>query len=151
MSCMPEVPMREIVCHNCSRRTRQQLSTIEPLMWLQALMSENNIYINYACPVCGELTRSRVEPGDKVIQEAGLAKFPGGISVYIMFLECSKPDCESPVILLAPIKSDVRDIDLMAHIREHWSTHGAVCAKGYPPTCPYKVRIWKQLEPVPLS
>ena len=148
MSCMADSLMREIVCHNCSRRTRQQLSTIEPLMWLQALMSENNIYINYACPVCGELTRSRVEPGDKTSQDANSAKFPGGLSLYIMFLECSKADCESPVILLAPVKSEVPDVDLMSHIRNHWVTHGAVCAKGYPPTFPYKVRIWKQLEPL---
>jgi len=115
-------------------------------MWLQALMSENNIYINYACPACSTLTRSRIESGAKISEDADLAKFPGGLSVYIMFLECAKSDCESPVILLAPVTSEVREVDLMAHIREHWSTHGAVCAKGYPPTYPYAVRIWKQLE-----
>ena len=115
-------------------------------MWLQALMSENNSYINYACPACSVLTRSRVESEAKIFQDVDLAKFPDDLSVYIMFLECAKPDCESPVILLAPVKSEVRDVDLMPHIREHWSTHGAVCAKGYPPTYPYEVRIWKQLE-----
>ena len=139
--------MREVVCHDCSHRTRQRFSTLEPIIWLQGISSAEGIYINYACPACSKLTRSRVESGANIFQDSNLEKFPDDLAVYIVFLECAKTGCESPVILLAPVKDEVRDVELMAHIREHWSTHGALCAKGHPPTYPYEGRIWKQLEP----
>ena len=130
---MPDVPMGEVVCHNCSGRTIQRLSSLEPVIWLQAVSSEDGIYINYACPVCNKLTRSRVGSEAKILPDVNVMK-------------CSKTGCESPVILLAPIKNEARDVDLIAHIHEHWSIHGAACAKGYPPAHPYDVRIWKPVE-----
>jgi len=144
---MADVLMREVVCHNCSRRTRQRLSALEPIIWLQGTSSADGIYINYACPVCSKLTRSRVDSGANTFQDTDLEKFPDDLAVYIVLLECAKTGCESPVILLAPVKNEVRDVDLMAHMRENWSTHDALCAKGHPPTYPYEGRIWKQLEP----
>ncbi|HVH71880.1 MAG TPA: hypothetical protein VNB49_12305, partial [Candidatus Dormibacteraeota bacterium] len=143
------VLMREVVCHNCSRRTSQRLSTLEPILWLQAISSEDGIYINYACPACSKLTRSRVESAAKTLQNADSAKWPGDLPVYIVFLKCAKTGCDSPVILLAPVKNALRDADLMVHIHENWSTHGAACAKGHPPALPYECHIWKQLEPAP--
>jgi hypothetical protein len=108
--------------------------------------SEEGTYINYACPVCSKLSQSRIESEAKIFQDVDLRKFPDGLTVYIVFLKCAKPDCESPVILLAPTKKHVSDGEFMTHIREDWRIDGAVCAKGYPPTYPYEVRIWKQLE-----
>jgi hypothetical protein len=143
---MPDVPMREVVCHHCSRQTSQPFSTLEPVLWLQAVSSEDGIYINYACPMCGRLTRSRVESGAKTVQNVESAKSPDDLAAYIVFLKCTKAGCESPVILLAPMKNEVREADLIAHIHQHWSAHGAACAKGHPPAHPYEVRIWKQLE-----
>jgi hypothetical protein len=146
---MADVLMREIICSNCLGRTRQLLPTLEPIIWLQAVSSEDGTYINYACPVCSKLSRSRVESEAKIFQDLDLTKFPDSLTVYIVFLKCAKLDCESPVILLAPTKKDVSDGVFMAHIREDWGTESAVCAKGYPPTYPYEVRIWKQLESEP--
>jgi hypothetical protein len=103
------------------------------------MSSEDGTYINYACPVCSKLSQSRIESEAKILQEGDVTKFPDGLTVYIVFLKCAKPDCGSPVILLAPTK-------FMTHIRENWSTDSAVCAQGYPPTYPYDGRIWKQLE-----
>ena len=143
---MADVPIRQVVCHNCSRRTIQRLSSLEPIIWLQGVSSEDGIYINYACPVCNKLTRSRVEPEARILPDVHLSKSLYDLALYIVFLKCAKTGCESPVILLAPVKNEVRDVDLMAHIHENWSIHGAECAKGYPPTYPYEVRIWKQLE-----
>lgn len=144
---MPDVLMREVVCHSCAHRTSQQLSTLEPILWLQAISSEDGIYINYACPTCSQLTRSRVEPGAKMPQDLDSAKFADDLTVYIVFLKCAKRGCESPIILLAPMKNAVREADLVAHIHKNWSTHGAACAKGQPPAHPYEVRVWKPLEP----
>lgn len=146
---MAEVPIRQVVCQNCSGRTNQRLSSLEPIIWLQAISLENGIYINYACPVCNKLTRSRVESEASILPDAPLSKSPDDLALYIVFLKCAKPGCESPVILLAPVKNEIRDVDLMAHIRQNWSIHGAECAKGYPPTYPYGVRIWKQLASEP--
>lgn len=143
---MADVPMRQVVCHNCSYRTIQRLSSLEPIIWLQAISSEDGIYINYACPACDRLTRSRVESEARILPDVHLSKSLEGPALYIVFLKCAKTDCESPVVLLAPVKNEVRDVDLMAHIHENWSTQGAACAKGYLPTYPYEVRIWKQLE-----
>ena len=110
------------------------------------MSSEDGTYINYACPVCSKLSQSRIESEAKILQEGDLTKFPDGLTVYIVFLKCAKPDCESPVILLAPTKKKVSDGEFMTHIRENWSTDSAVCAQGYPPTYPYEGRIWKQLD-----
>jgi hypothetical protein len=110
------------------------------------MASEDGTYINYACPVCSKLSRSRIESEAKIFQDADSTKFPGGLTVYIVLLKCAKPDCDSPVILLAPTKGEVSDGEFISHIRENWGTESAVCAKGYPPTYPYEVRIWKQLE-----
>jgi hypothetical protein len=143
---MTDVLMREIICSNCFGRTRQRLPTLEPIIWLQAVSSEDGTYINYACPVCSKLSQSRIESEAKIFQDVDLTKFSDGLTVYIVFLKCAKPDCESPVILLAPTKKEVSDGEFMTHIRENWSTAGAVCAKGYVPTYPYEVRIRKQLE-----
>ena len=96
--------------------------------------------------MCNELTRSRVESKAEILPDVDLAKSPDDLAVYIVFLKCAKLDCESPVVLFAPVKNDVRDADLTAHIHENWSIHGAVCAKGYPPAYPYELRVWKQLE-----
>jgi hypothetical protein len=143
---MPDVPIREVVCHNCSDRTFQRPSALEPVIWLQAVSSDDGIYINYACPVCNKLTRSRVGSEAKILPEVNLEKSRDDRDLFIVFLKCSKAGCESPVILLAPVKTEVRDGDLIAHIHENWSIHGAACAKGYPPAHPYEVRIWKPLE-----
>lgn len=143
---MPDVPMGEVVCHNCSGRTIQRLSALEPVIWLQAVSSEDGIYINYACPVCNKLTRSRVASDANILPDVKVMKFSDHLDLFIVFLKCSKTACESPVILLAPVKNEVRDGDLIAHIHENWSIHGAACAKGYPPTHPYEVRIWKPVE-----
>jgi hypothetical protein len=102
--------------------------------------------INYACPVCSKLSQSRIESEAKTLQDGDFTKFPDGLTVYIVFLKCAKPDCGSPVILLAPTKKKVSDGEFMTLIRENWSTGSAVCAQGYPPTYPYEGRIWKQLE-----
>lgn len=143
---MPDVPMGEVVCHNCSGRTIQRLSALEPVIWLQAVSSEDGIYINYACPVCNKLTRSRVASEANILPDVKVMKFPDHLDLFIVFLKCSKTACESPVILLAPVKNEVRDGDLIAHIHENWSIDGAACAKGYPPAHPYEVRIWKPVE-----
>jgi hypothetical protein len=146
---MADVLMREIICSNCLGRTHQLLPTLEPIIWLQAVSSEDGTYINYACPVCSKLSQSRIDSDAKIFPGVDLKKFPDGPTVYIVFLKCAKPDCESPVILLAPTTKQVSDGEFMTHIRERWSTAGAVCAKGYTPTYPYEVRIWKQLESEP--
>lgn len=145
---MPDVPIREVICENCSCRTSQPFATLEPLLWLQATSSEDGIYINYACPGCGKLTRSLVE-SLKTLPEADFAKCPGDLTAYIVFLKCTKKSCDSPAIVLAPVKNTFGEADLMAHIRKNWTNHGAACAKGHPPAHPYDVRIWKHLEPDP--
>lgn len=146
---MSDALIRDVVCDHCSRRTPQRLSTLEPILWLQATSSENGIYINYACPLCNKLTRSRLGSGARSPQGADPATSPDDLAVYIVFLKCTKAECESPVILLAPVKNEVRDWDLMAHLRKNWSNHGAACAKGHPPAHPYEARIWKPLESLP--
>jgi hypothetical protein len=110
------------------------------------MSSDDGIYINYACPVCNKLTSSCVQSEAKISQDIDLTKFPDDLTVYIVFLKCTGVDCESPVILLAPVKKEVHDAELMTYIRENWTTHGAACSKGYLPTHPYEVRVWKQLE-----
>ena len=98
--------------------------------------------------MCNGLTRSRIESKAKILPDVDLAKSPDDLAklaVYIVFLKCAKLGCESPVVLFAPVKNDVRGADLMAHIHENWRIHGAVCAKGYPPAYPYELRVWKQL------
>lgn len=140
---MPDVPIREILCANCSSRTIQPLSSLEPIIWLQATSSEDGIYINYACPVCHKLTRSRVESETRDLPDVNATKFA---DIFIAFLKCGKKACDSPVILLAPVKHGVRDADFMTHIRQNWSIDGAECAKGHAPALPYEVRIWKQVE-----
>lgn len=146
---MPDVLIRDVICPNCSCRTSQRLSTLDPILWLQALSSENAIYINYACPACNKLARSLVEPPVKTLQDADSAKCPGDLTAYIVFLKCAKAGCESPVIVLAPVKSTFQEADLRAHIREKWNSLGAACASGHPPIHPYEFHIWKQLVSEP--
>jgi hypothetical protein len=142
---MTDVLMREIVCRDCLCRTRQPYLTLEPVIWLQAMSSEDGTYINYACPLCNKLTRSRIQSEAK-IQDIDLTKFPDDLTVYIVFLRCAGIDCESPVILLAPVKKEVTDAELMTHIRENWTNRGAACSKGHVPSYPFEGRVWKQLE-----
>jgi hypothetical protein len=82
------------------------------------MSSEDGTYINHACPLCNELTRSRIQSEAK-IQDIDLTKFPDDLTVYIVFLKCAGIDCESPVILLAPVKkrSDRCRVD-DPHLRE---------------------------------
>ncbi|HKW34739.1 MAG TPA: hypothetical protein VJN92_17145 [Candidatus Acidoferrum sp.] len=145
---MPDVRIREVICLQCSCRTSQRLSTLEPILWLQALASEDGIYINYACPTCGKLTRSLVE-SVTTLPKVDSAKCHGDLTTYVVFLKCEKSGCESPVIVLAPVKNTFREADLAAHIRKNWATHDAACAKGHPPARPYESHIWKQLVSEP--
>ena len=146
---MPDVRIREVICPHCSCRTSQRLSTLEPILWLQAISSEDGIYINYACPACRKLTRSLVLSPVKTLQEADSAKCPGDLTAYIVFLKCAKTGCESPIIVLAPVKDKFGEADLMSHIRENWTTQGAACANGHAPAHPYEFHIWKQLVSEP--
>ena len=146
---MPDVRIREVICPHCSCRTSQRLSTLEPILWLQAISSEDGIYINYACPACSKLTRSLVLSPVKTLQEAHSAKCPGDLTACIVFLKCEKTGCESPIIVLAPVKDKFGEADLMAHIRENWTTQGSACANGHPPAHPYEFHIWKQLVSEP--
>jgi len=141
---MPDVLIRDVICLHCSCRTSQPLSALEPILWLQATSSEHGIYINYACPACGKLARSLVEPV-KTVPEADSAKCPGDLTAHIVFIKCANTGCASPVIVLAPVKNTFREADLTAHILQHWTTHGAACAKGHPPAHPYEFHIWRQL------
>ena len=149
---MSDVPIREVICDECSCRTSQPFSTLEPLLWLQANSSEDGIYINYACPTCGKLTRSLVE-AVKTLPQEDFAKCPGlgDLTSYIVFLKCTKKSCDSPAIVLAPVKNTFVEADLMAHIRKNWTNHGAACAKGHAPAHPYEVRIWKHLLSEPFT
>ena len=148
ISGMPDVPIREVICLHCSCATSQRFSTLEPILWLQAISSEDGIYINYACPACGKLTRSLVE-SLKTLPEADAAKCPRDLTDYIVFLKCAKTSCESPVIVLAPAKKTFSEADLKTHIRSNWSNHGAACPKGHPPAHPYELHIWKQVVSEP--
>ena len=145
---MPDVFIRDVICTNCSCGTSQPLSTLEPILWLQALSSEDGIYINYACPTCGKLTRSIVEPV-KSLPDVDSAKCHHDLTACILFFKCTQKDCESPVIVLAPVKNTFHEADLTAHVRKNWTTDGAACAKGHPPAHPYEFHIWKQLVSKP--
>jgi hypothetical protein len=137
--------LREVQCHNCRRRTRHLNSIIQRiiLLQLQSASFEGDAYINYACPSCNHLTRSRVEPGCKVFEGVDLSRLPVAYAVY---LECEKTRCDSRVILLAPVKIEMCEADLLAHIETNWKTHGALCADNFAPIRPYEIRIWKKLE-----
>ena len=147
ISRMANILMREVVCGNCLRRTQQSLRTLEPVLWLQAVSSEDGTYINYACPACGELTRSSVHSEARTFTEKDSPKLSEDVTLYIVFLKCTSRECESPVILLAPVGKNVSEDQFMTHIRENWTASSAACANGYPPTRPYEGRIWKQLKP----
>lgn len=146
---MADVPIREVICPHCSRRTTQRLSTLEPILWLQATSSEDGIYINYACPACGKLARALVLPPAKTLQDADAAKSSDDLTAHVVFLKCAETGCESPIILLAPVKNTLHNGDLVAHIRDNWKTLGAACAKNHPPAHPYEFHIWKQLVSEP--
>jgi hypothetical protein len=139
--------LREVQCHNCGWRTRHLNSTIQRIIQLQSASFEGDAYINYACPSCNNLTRSRVEPGGKIYEGVDLSRFSDGLTVYAVYLECVKTGCKFPVILLAPVKSGILAADLLTHIQTNWNTHGALCAENFPSIHPYDFRIWKKLEP----
>ena len=139
------VPMHEVQCHSCELRTRHPHSTLRRIIQLQSVLSEDERRINYACPRCNKLTLSRVLPAT-LFDEVVLGEFPVDLNVYAVTLACVKTGCESPVILLAPVKGEIREEDLLTHIRTNWSTHGALCAANFPPLHPYEVRIWEKLE-----
>jgi hypothetical protein len=132
--------LREVQCHNCRRRTRHLYSLIQRIIKLQSPSLEGDSYTNYACPSCNHLTRSRVEPAGKIFER------PDDLTVYAVYLECEKTRCDYRVILLAPLKIEICEADLLAHIEANWKTHGALCADNFAPIRPYEVRIWKKLE-----
>ena len=136
--------MRQVRCHNCGLTTRHQIPILEQIVLLQSVSSEAGLYINYACPGCSTLTRSHVEPEAEIFEGVDLEKFPDDLTLYVVFLECAKTGCESPVILLAPVPSGP---SLLTEIQTSWTNRGALCAKHFAPLHPYLVRYWKKLAP----
>ena len=65
-------------------------------------------------------------------------KFPEHLVVYTLSLKCAKKGCGFPVVLVAPVKKEVRESDLLARILRDLNLQGAVCAQGFPPASPYR-------------
>jgi hypothetical protein len=137
--------MREVKCHNCGLTSRHLLPILEQIVQLQSVSSEDELYINYACPFCNKLTRSLVQH-EKMFDfaEAELLRFPDDMTEYAVSLGCAKVGCESPVILLAPVKLDITH--LAQHIGNCWEPHGAACAKGHSPAQPFEVLVASELK-----
>ena len=125
-----------MVCQNCSRRANRRISKARTNP-LAASHLAGGIYIHYAYPACSKLTRSRWESGAKTLQHAGAAKSPDDLTVYVVFLKCAKQGCASPVVLLAPLKNNLRDPDSMVQNPSELECTWGLCCE---------IRIWKQLD-----
>jgi hypothetical protein len=139
---MTDVFMKEVQCVNCERNTRHLLPILERIIQLQSALSEGDTYINYACPQCNTLMRSLVVRGAKVFREVDLSKFPDDLTLYGVSLQCAKTGCESRVILLAPVKREISEEDLLTHMQTNWRNLSALCANNHRPIYPLEIHEW---------
>ena len=137
--------MRTVQCHNCGSTSRHLVPTLERIIQLQSVTTGDDLFVNYACPQCSTLTRSLVDSGAKFFAGVDLSKFPDDMTEFGVLLGCASPNCESPVILLAPIPSTVDLDQLTQHIGTNWKTNGACCLKGFPPAQPFEIRMARPL------
>ena len=130
---MATVFMREVQCACCGDTTRHRLPILEQIIHLQSMSYRDETYVNYACPQCNRLTRSRVVPGAKEFHEVDLSKFPDDLTPYVVYLRCAETGCESRIVLLAPVKREIPDKDVPKHGMMNWHNQSAYCANGHQP------------------
>lgn len=128
-------------CSTCRRPTPHLAPTLGQIVELQSVLSEDGRYINYACPLCNSVTRSPVVWGANVFEGADLSKFPGGLIEFAVILECAKSGCKSPVVLLAPMRSDIPEDKRQEYMQQNWMLQGAACLENFPPLVPFDVRL----------
>lgn len=137
--------MEEVHCSTCGRPTRHLDSTLGRIVQLQSVSNEAGKWINYACPLCNSVTRSLVAPVVKIFDRVDLSKFPDDVIEFGVSLECAKSGCESPVILLAPMRRDIGEDRYLEYMQKNWTTQGAACLKGSVPLYPFEVRVMTDL------
>ena len=137
--------MREVHCGSCGSTTRHQLSILEKIIQLQAASVQGETYINYACPQCNMLTRSRVVRRAKAFREIDPTKFPDNLRIYAVSLQCAKKGCKSRVELLAPVMREITEGELLLHVQMNWCNRSALCAENHPPSYPLQIRDWVML------
>lgn len=142
---MPDIFMREVECPNCGKPTRNRASILEEIVERQSALHDGERYINYACPYCNLLTHARVEPRGKIWMEEDQRKFPADLTLYLVTLQCAKTDCESRVILLAPVKRGTGEEEWWNFAQTNWCNHSAVCANGHSPFYPLRFGDWLKL------
>src|ERR1035437_7956802 len=110
-----DVFTREVVCANCGDPTRYPASILEQIVQRQSESLPDATYINYACPRCKTLTRSPLAREGRIVLDTDRSKLLADLTVYCVFLRCVQEDCESRVILLAPVKRAVIEQELPMH------------------------------------
>jgi len=129
---MEQTLTREIECSNCGLRTRHLDSNLLEIEERQSAWRVDAREINYACPECSTLTRSRLVLGSTLILALDGAKRLCHPRPWLVCLECAGKGCESPVILLAPTKGETPDDDMT-----EWKNVSALCTKGHSPREPF--------------
>ena len=139
--------MREVFCDVCLKVARHSIPALQRIARLQSASYEDGVYINYLCPLCSCLSRSAVPLDVKTFDVRNLSKHPDDLSDYLVYLECERKHCKSPVVLFAPVKVGTKPDDLVQLSHTAWKRMGTgvACDCGHPPRHPFKIREWEHI------
>lgn len=132
-----DVPVRDVVCERCGAQVRHPLFVLEQFPQYQGA-SRDGTRLNYACPECKTLTSSPL--GEvKILSDIDFSRLTAGATIYFVSLRCAKANCDSRVVLLAPVKSEVRGQVAPPPSCGRWRNQSAVCGNNHPPAQPLEV------------
>jgi hypothetical protein len=141
--------MRQVLCAKCICSTRHPWPMLRQIVEIQSESYVDGVRINYACPVCNHLSRSDVPRRMHAFPLEDGSRHPDDVIDLAVILECEKEGCESPVLLLAPMRSGITPGKVQQHIEEVWGIYGARCAKGFTPKIPFGIRRIEEISWAP--
>lgn len=127
---MVRVLTKAILCSHCDKPTQRPTATLEQIFGYLRGSTRNDDQIAFACPHCKHLGLAFVAQESQWFEIADLESHPDGMTDYAVFLLCDQPDCQFPVLLLAPMTPGKDDHQVRLELRKR-TDDGLKCPQEY--------------------
>jgi len=133
---MPVVGMKYLKCIHCQRETRHRTSTLEQVFQRLPVSATVSQQIPYACPACNHLGVADVPIVSKLFDFLDRKRHPDDAVEFLVHLECEQDNCESRIIVFAPMERGTGDDQAKLRMKQ-WIRSDLKCQQGHPLRHPY--------------
>ena len=133
---MAAVAMRNLACRECGLESRHRVAALTAVFQrlpADCLLAQQ---IPYACPGCAHVGLCRPSRELKIIDVSGEQRHPDDLLECLVWLECDKTDCHTPIVIFAPTPENAQPTEIRAHIGR-WNRADLRCHGNHRVKFPY--------------